>query len=350
MSGARFGLGVVLAVVCWGACSPVPRDDIGGGDEAPRAEDEAGSASAVSASAVSASAVSASAVSAGDLERFEVVSDGHPLAVWARVPGDPDATVLLLHGRTWSSLPDFDLEVEGESLSLMRALADRGIATYALDARGYGATPRDETGWLNPERMADDVLGVLDWVAARHAGLPAPAVMGWSFGSTVAHLVAQRHPERTSGVALYGYWKHPGVPLPADASPVEPPAEPTTDAAARSDFITEGSISERAVDAFVAAALEADPVRVDIRRTDEFNALAPDSLQVPTLILQGEFDPIAPTEVQAALFGGLGTGHKAWVVLPGCDHAAHMERCMPRFVRALSGFVDEVAGRDSGGG
>ena len=42
---------------------------------------------------------------------------------------------------------------------------------------------------------------------------------------------------------------------------------------------------------------------------------------------------------------GLGTAHKSWVVLPGCDHAAHMERCMPRFVRTLSGFVREVAGR-----
>ncbi len=278
------------------------------------------------------------------LESHVVESDGHPLTVWSRVPDDAGAVVLLLHGRTWSSLPDFDLQVTGESLSLMEALAADGIATYALDARGYGATPRDSTGWLEPDRMAADVARVLEWLGERHPDGARPAVLGWSFGSTTAHLAAQRHPELLSGVALYGYWKDPAVTLPADGSPEAPPRNPTTDEAARSDFITPGSISERAVDAFAAAALEADPVRVDIRRADQFNALSPDSLRVPTLILQGEFDPIAPTGTQARLFEGLHTGHKAWVVLPGCDHAAHMERCMPRFVRALSGFVHEVGG------
>lgn len=280
------------------------------------------------------------------LERFTVTSDGHPMAVWARLPESPGAVVLLLHGRTWSSIPDFDLRVEGESLSLMEALAGEGIATYALDARGYGETPRDTTGWLNPDLMAADVARVLEWIAARHPDRAAPAVMGWSFGSTTAHLMAQRHPELVSGVALYGYWKDPNTALPEADAPAEPPRDSTTAEAARSDFITPGTISDRAVDAFVAAALAADPVRVDVRRTHEFNALAPDSLTVPTLILQGELDPIAPPETQAALFEALGTGHKAWVVLPGCDHAAHMEVCMDRFVRTLRGFVLEVAGRE----
>lgn len=285
------------------------------------------------------------AVETPALESHVVESDGHPLTVWARVPTDVEAVALLLHGRTWSSLPDFDLQVEGESLSLMEALAADGIATYALDARGYGATPRDSTGWLDPDRMADDVARVLEWLGERHPDRPAPAVMGWSFGSTTAHLAAQRRPELVSGVALYGYWKDPAATLPADASPAEPPRVPTTAEAARSDFITPGSISEHAVEAFVAAALEADPIRVDIRRADAFNALSPDSLRVPVLILQGELDPIAPPATQNRLFSGLGTAHKSWVVLPGCDHAAHVERCMPRFVRTLSGFVREVAGR-----
>ena len=307
---------VLVSLALFMGCSPVPRDD------APPTEGAASRA----------------------LQRFDVLSDGHPMAVWGRFPADPTAVVLLLHGRTWSSLPDFDLQVEGESLSLMDALAARGIATYALDARGYGETPRDDTGWLNPERMADDAVSVLDWIAERHPTLSAPAVMGWSYGSTVAHLAAQRHPDRVSGVALFGYWRHPDAAAPVAQDPAAPPRAPTPEAGARSDFITEGSISNRAIDAFVAVALAADPVRVDIRRAHEFNALSPDSLRVPTLILQGEFDPIAPTAVQAAIFERLGTNHKEWVVLPGCDHAAHMEKCMDRFVRALSGFVIEVAG------
>lgn len=232
--------------------------------------------------------------------------------------------------------------VEGEKLSLGSALAAEEIAAYALDARGYRETSRTADGWLDPDRMAEDVHNVIRWIAERHPDCPARAVMGWSFGSTAAHLFAQRWPESTSGVALYGYWKDPATALPLEDDPPEPTGSPTT-AEAASDFITEGSISPQAIGAFVAAAREADPVRVDIRRTWEFNALSPDSLTVPTLILEGESDPIAPTDLQDRPFTGPGTGHRSWVVLPGCDHAAHLERCMARFVRTPSGFVKEVA-------
>src|SRR5262249_46463208 len=83
-------------------------------------------------------------------QRFTVQSDGHPLAVWARIPAAPRAVVLLLHGRTWSSRPDFDLQVPGLRRSVLESLQAKGVAAYALDARGYGATPRDSTGWLTP--------------------------------------------------------------------------------------------------------------------------------------------------------------------------------------------------------
>ena len=45
------------------------------------------------------------------------------------------------NGRTWSSVPDFDLQVPGESLSFMDGLNALGYAVYALDARGYGRDP-----------------------------------------------------------------------------------------------------------------------------------------------------------------------------------------------------------------
>lgn len=276
-----------------------------------------------------------------ELESFEVVADGHPLTVWARVPAEVEHVVLLLHGRTWSILPDFDLRTGGQP-SLMEYLAAEGVAVYGLDARGYGATPRDETGWLEPDRMAEDARAVLAWLAERHPDHPAPVVMGWSYGSAVAHLTAQRWPERVSGVSLYGYFKNPSANLPVSESPAEPPRAATTREGALSDFITPGSISDADIEAFVAAALEADPVRVDIRNGHQLNALSPDSLTVPTQILQGELDPIAPVAVQSALFLGLGTAHKEWVVLPGCDHAAHIEVCKERFESALLRFVREV--------
>src|SRR5262249_26098853 len=91
--------------------------------------------------------------------KHDVVVDGHHFAVWEKRPAQPRAAILLLHGRTWSSLPNFDLQVPGERRSFMDALADTGLDVYALDMRGYGATPRDATGWLSPARAVTDVAG-----------------------------------------------------------------------------------------------------------------------------------------------------------------------------------------------
>ena len=88
--------------------------------------------------------------------RHTVSAAGHPVAVWEKSAAGADEAILLVHGRTWSALPDFDLQVEGEELSLMDGLVEAGYAVYAVDLRGYGETLRDESGWLTPGRAADD--------------------------------------------------------------------------------------------------------------------------------------------------------------------------------------------------
>src|SRR5258705_4538999 len=88
----------------------------------------------------------AAARAPGGLERFSVPSDGHPMAVWARRPATPRGAILLVHGMTWSTRPDFDLQVPGLQRSVMTSLAAQGFAAYGVDLRGYGETPRDATG------------------------------------------------------------------------------------------------------------------------------------------------------------------------------------------------------------
>jgi len=101
--------------------------------------------------AVALGPVAARAQSSPILERREVRADGHPLTVWSkRPPTTAKGAILLLHGRTWSARPNFDLHVAGQRVSLMDAIVARGYAVYALDARGYGGTPRDSSGWLTP--------------------------------------------------------------------------------------------------------------------------------------------------------------------------------------------------------
>ena len=269
-----------------------------------------------------------------------VMSAGHPLAVWEKRAARPTRAIVLLHGRTWSSIPDFDLQVSGERRSLMDALVAKGYAVYALDLRGYGATPRDASGWNSPNRAADDLAVTLAWVAA-NAGVPGkPILFGWSNGATVAQLCAQRHPERISDLILFGYWKDPDSTIGPAADTIKPAREKTTAEAAASDFVAPNAISRRAVQAYVAAALKADPVRSDWRRLDEYNALDPQRVLVPTLLLQGELDPLAPTDAQARFFSRIRTPDRQWVVIAGGDHAALLEDMQPAFVAAMVSFIE----------
>ena len=105
------------------------------------------------------------------MTRHTIDVDGHPLAMWSKRPPPPPETtrgaIVFLHGRTWSAVPDFDLQVKGEQRSVMDAFVEQGFATYALDLRGYGESPRDATGWLTPDRAADDLAVALKWVHER---------------------------------------------------------------------------------------------------------------------------------------------------------------------------------------
>jgi pimeloyl-ACP methyl ester carboxylesterase len=260
--------------------------------------------------------------------------DGFKLTLWRKAPAHPRHAVLLIHGRTWSGRPDFDLEVPGEARSFMDALVAQGYAAYALDLRGYGGTPRDATGFLTPERAAADVAAALRTIGDR------PVLFGWSKGSMVSQLTSQQHPELMSGLILFGYPADPEVKIPEQPDPDAPARKPTTAEAAAEDFRAPGVISKRAIAAYVQAAVAADPVRTDWRREMQWNALAPEAVHVPVLLIQAELDPYAKTDAHARLFARLGTVDRQWVVIPGGDHAALLEDTAPRMIAAIRSFVD----------
>jgi pimeloyl-ACP methyl ester carboxylesterase len=276
------------------------------------------------------------------LTRHTVMADGHPIAVWEKSAAGASEAILLVHGRTWSALPDFDLQVAGEDLSLMDGLVARGYAVFAIDLRGYGETPRDASQWLTPNRAADDVGIVLDWIGASRNWASRPHLFGWSMGSTISQLAAQRHPQSLSSLTLFGYWRDVDVQLPADPPGMVPEKKINTAEAAASDFIIPGSISQRAIDGYVKAALAADPVRVDVRSVEQYNALDGAQIKVPTLVIVGEHDPIAPPALQSKLYQSIGTGHKQYVTVPGGDHAAFLEAPRAYFIHELVAFLQGV--------
>lgn len=158
--------------------------------------------------------------------------DGHPLAVYTIAKDSRGSEtnqqrrtpVLLLHGRTWSSVPVYHLvggrqetradgyEVEaGESRSLIEALFNTdSIQPYAMDFRGFGGTPKDETGFVEPLRCVKDAISVLNWIQSNEVGgetdcdalTSRPALMGWSHGALIAQIAAQRHPAAMSKLIL----------------------------------------------------------------------------------------------------------------------------------------------------
>jgi len=276
-------------------------------------------------------------------QRYTVVADGHPLAVWGRTPPTPCAALVLIHGRTWSSRPDFDLQVPGLSRSVLTSLVAQGVAAYAVDLRGYGESPRDASGFLTPSRAAADVAVVLRWVAARHPKLPAPALLGWSQGAAVAHLAAQLPGLPLSSLVLFGFTMEPGLKSAALPVPELPAYEKTTRADALLDFISPAVTPAAVASAFADQALAADPVRTDWVHEEEFNALDPSRLTMPTMILHGSLDPGVPTDVTARFFSNIAASRRQWTLLSGGDHAAQVEDTHAAFISAVVEFITRPA-------
>ena len=263
------------------------------------------------------------------------------MAVWARRPAAPIGAILLVHGRTWSSRPDFDLQVPGLQRSVLASFAAKGFAAYAVDLRGYGETPRDKTGWLTPKRSVADIINVLSWVAAQHPSLPKPTLVGWSRGAAMAGMAAQSAPGKVSNVVMFGFAMDPELKImETDLDESEKPLKlKNSDAGAESDFISPDITPRIVVTSFVEQALKADPVLVDTKDDGEFNAFEPKELTTPTLILFGSGDPGVTMVDAGKMFAAVAAKDKQMVVLPGADHAAQLEDTHDAWIAAIVNFI-----------
>mmetsp|Transcript_17588 Transcript_17588/g.25041 ORF Transcript_17588/g.25041 Transcript_17588/m.25041 type:complete len:418 (+) Transcript_17588:111-1364(+) len=336
-----------------------------------------------------------------DVHAIRSSMDDHPLTVYG-IQSQTTLTsrrrpILLLHGRTWSSVPVYHLlggpkqRSKGEeSRSLMEALLDTSeLQPYAMDFRGFGGTPADETNQVTPHTCVADVESVLQWICSRHglqwkdeecstssgeedeshqgdkpkkkcAKCEMPILLGWSQGALVAHLVAQKSPKLLSKLVLYGSIYDPLVRYPRAplyAQPVEPVTNPDTTSrtviikntydGAIEDFTIEGSIPPDPARQFARAALLCDPYKVQWAGLHEFNNADPARVHVPTLVVAGDQDPYSPLRAQRELFCNLGRGaDRCWSILSGSDHAIHLLDARTRFVQIVKNFAEN--GRRTG--
>ena len=113
-----------------------------------------------------------------------VTADGTELPLRAWRPEDaPEAVILALHG-----FNDYSAAFAAPGTWW----AERGIATYAYDQRGFGEAPH-RGRWAGSETLSGDLVELAGLLRARHPGTPL-FVLGESMGGAVAMVAVAEHP------------------------------------------------------------------------------------------------------------------------------------------------------------
>lgn len=229
----------------------------------------------------------------------------------------------------------YDESGEGEPLVLLHGFnADRrqfdcfrphlgdGVRAIASDQRDGPDSPFDA-----PYAMVDHADDAADLIAQLCGG--AAHVFGTSYGGAVAMTLAIRHPNRVKTLTLgatapcFDQFKAPDVASVADRGP---------DAVRRfviEHFFTPDAIDhDRALmqavaDSFCERSPEAGNRRMAaLKGHDVRDRLS--HIRAPTLVLQGEFDPIISLEVSRSLAQAIPGARLS--ILPGVRHGISMER------------------------
>ncbi len=125
-----------------------------------------------------------------------IATDGAalPLRRWLP-PGEPAAVVLALHGFN---------DYSNAFAIPARLWAERGIATYAYDQRGFGNAP-GRGRWLGTRRLVADAATAIGLLHRRYPGTPV-YLLGESMGGAIAILAASGRagvpPPAVDGVIL----------------------------------------------------------------------------------------------------------------------------------------------------
>jgi len=137
------------------------------------------------------------------ITRHNVDADGHPIALWEKSPSEARGAIVLLHGRTWSARPNYDLQVPGEDLSLMDSLVESGYAAFAIDFRGYGETPRSWSMWGTSLKVGRDLRFSVGPAARRWLSSLSNAGRTWfrpSFFSAIPRHSLEPHWRMAKGI------------------------------------------------------------------------------------------------------------------------------------------------------
>jgi pimeloyl-ACP methyl ester carboxylesterase len=285
------------------------------------------------------------AVASLDVERqsLKVPVDGGELSLWSVRPvGHPGgSTVVFVHGKTFPSVPDFDLQVPGATLthSYMEYLARRGIHTWCFDHRGFGASWKPTAGSLFTSRVrARDLLAVLP-VVRRDS--PAPLTLaGLSLGCATIAAALERDSKIAERVVLLGPsgWRRLGTgEARSDWLKSALKSGLRRSHYATADFPSlekrlwageEARVSRAAFEHFVHGAIAANPARAGESVTALISDIVPfvsrPAFRVPVLAVRGADDNLATDEDLAAVRRFVDPSLLTTRVFAGRKHDLHL--------------------------
>ena len=258
-------------------------------------------------------------------------------------------TILFVHGSSVSSTPVFDLQIPGRpESSVMDWFARLGYDTWCFDCEGYGRS--DKTRPVNADVAggADDIEAVSEYII-RTTGTPRLLAYGSSSGALRAALFAQRRPERVQRLALDAMvWTGEGSPILAErrkrlAAYRSSNRRPIDRDMIRSIFTRDhpGTSDLSLVEAFADAVLALDtsmPTGTCIDMSANLPVCDPEKINVPTMIMRGQYDGIASFRDLAAFFEKLPNPDKQFIVMPGIAHTSTRSKNFALVYHLLEGY------------
>jgi len=262
------------------------------------------------------------------------------LFLWRKSPPSgeaPKGTILFVHGSSMASQPTFDLQVPGRpDSSAMDWFAARGFDTWCMDHEGYGRSDKSRPINCDIANGADDLDAGSKYILEKTQAKKL-LVYGISSGALRAALFAQRHPERVARLALDAFvWTGKGSPTLAERTKKLPEFQsknrrPIDRAFVRSIFTRDhpGTADEATIEAFASAILALDdsvPTGTYVDMCSRLPVVDPRRIDVPAIVMRGEFDGIAGFEDLVEFFTRLPNPDKQFAVMAGISHASFQQK------------------------
>lgn len=206
--------------------------------------------------------------------------------------------VILLHGGLGNA---------GNWEHQVQPLVDAGHQVVVVDSRGHGRSSRDERPY-SYELMATDVFAVMDAL-----GLKRAAVVGWSDGACTGLIMADRAPERVSGLLFFACNVDDSGTYPFEMTPVI--------GRCFNRHVKDYERLSATPDAFQQFA---DAVGLMQRTQPNYSAAQLEGIRVPVTVAQSENEEFIRPE-HAEYLARTIPGAEL-VTLPGVSHFAPLQR------------------------